>query len=255
MGDFDSDTAALIERATLNAGRTEHDLESWIFAQVRPTDGMRILDLGCGTGKQLFALAERLSGGSELVGVDISEQAVEAVNQRAQREGLANVRALRASLDECPGALPPGEFDLILSTYAIYYARDVRGLVSELASVLRPAGQVFVCGPGTGTNHEMIALVNALDDGADHVAADVDDFLDAEQIAALDEHYGSVSVVRMDNAAVFRSAGEVLAWWRHHNMYDPAADGPVRRRLESIFATDSSTFRLSKNVLGVRCVA
>jgi ubiquinone/menaquinone biosynthesis C-methylase UbiE len=255
MGDFDSDTAALIERANLNAGRTEHDLERWIFEHVQPADGMRILDLGCGTGKQLFALAERLSAGSELVGVDISEQAVEAVNQRARREGLTNVRALRASLDECPGALPSGRFHLVLSTYAIYYASDVVGLLGELASVLRPGGQVFVCGPGSGTNQEMVALVNALDDGVDDAAAAVEDFLNAAQIAALQEHYRSVSVTRMNNAAVFRSADEVLAWWRHHNMYVAAADDQVRRRLESIFASGAGTFRLTKNVLGVHCRA
>ncbi len=252
MPRFDSDTDALIERATLNASRTARDLEAWIFDQVRPKDGMRIADLGCGTGKQLFALAEALSGDTEMVGVDISEQAVSEVNARAARAGLTNVSAIQASLDACPQALPEGPYDLFLSTYAIYYAADVAGLLGRVASMLSPGGQMFLCGPGAGTNHEMVSLVRQLQEPGDDPVTDVPNFLDEHEIDALRNHYRSVSVSRMENTVTFTSPEETLTWWRNHNMYRPAADEAVRRELERL-SVAQETFRLTKNVLGIHC--
>lgn len=250
MGDFDSDTSALIERAALNASRTEHDLEEWIFGQLELTDGMRIVDLGCGTGKQLFAIAERVSRDTELIGIDVSEDAVSAVNARADGEGQTNVRAVRASLDDCPEALPDGAYDLILSTYAIYYARDLSGLLTDLAAVLTPSGSMFLCGPGAGTNREMIALVNELADAADDRVPEVVDFLDARQLDSLRRTYRLVTVSYLENSVSFISPAEVMTWWRNHNMFRPAVEQRVAGELERWFAGNSA-FRLTKHVLGV----
>ena len=253
MGEFDSDTSALVERAALNASRTEHDLEAWIFGHLEFTDGMRIADLGCGTGKQLFALAERVSPDTELIGVDISADAVSEVNDRARREGRSNVRALRASLDDCPAALPDGPFDLLLSTYAVYYSRDLMRLLERLREALSPGGSMFLCGPGVGTNGEMITLVNGVD-ALEEPVAPVEDFLDTEQIRALGRTYGSVSVSRMENAVSFASVAEVMTWWRNHNMFRAAAEQRVTEELEAIFAKGAG-FRLTKHVLGVHARA
>lgn len=250
MGEFDSDTSALVERAALNASRTDRDLESWIFGHLELTDGMRVADLGCGTGKQLFALAERVSPDAELIGIDISADAVAEVNERARREGRSNVRALRASLDDCPAALPDGRFDLLLSTYAVYYARDLSGLLERLRHVLSPNGSLFLSGPGAGTNREMITLVNAVDDAVGEPVPPVVDFLDGGQLEALGSRYRSVSLSRMENAVTFASPAEVMRWWRNHNMFRAAAEQSVMRELEAIFAK-SAGFRLTKHVLGV----
>ena len=250
MGEFDADTAALIERAALNTRRTEHDLEAWIFGHLELTGAKRIADLGCGTGKQLFALAEQVPAHTELIGIDISEAAVAEVNTRAHREGATNIRALRASLDDCPGALPDGQFDLILSTYAIYYAADVAGLLESLAPALAPGGAMFLCGPGAGTNREMIALANDLADAPQDQAPEVADFLDARALDALRQTYRSVKPLRLENAVTFAAPAEVMTWWRNHNMFRPALERRVAHELQRHFAR-APTFRMTKSVLGV----
>ena len=68
---FDSDTAALVARETINSRLSAYDLEEWILEEVNPTDGISVLDLGCGTGKQTFRLATRFPGCS-IVSVDVS---------------------------------------------------------------------------------------------------------------------------------------------------------------------------------------
>lgn len=189
-----------------------------------------------------------------MIGIDISADAVSEVNDRARREGRSNVRALRASLDDCPAALPDGPFDLLLSTYAVYYSRDLTRLLDRLREVLSPGGSMFLCGPGVGTNDEMITLVNGVQDALEEPVPPVEDFLDPEQIRALGRTYRSISVSRMENAVSFASVAEVMTWWRNHNMFRAAAEQRVMHDLEAIFAKGAG-FRLTKHVLGVHARA
>jgi ubiquinone/menaquinone biosynthesis C-methylase UbiE len=93
-------------------------------------DGLRLLDVGCGTGHHMARARAR---GFTVTGVDGSPEMLE--------------QAARA----CPGAelhrcdvevLPfrAGSFDLVLSIEVLRYLPDVRPLVSELARVTRPGG-------------------------------------------------------------------------------------------------------------------
>jgi len=97
---FDSDTDALIQREQVNTRGALYDLEDWIIDQVRPYEGMKILDVGCGTGKQIFAFAIYVYSAGENWGLDISDKAVEAVNERARQEGMKQIRAIQGPLDK-----------------------------------------------------------------------------------------------------------------------------------------------------------
>src|SRR5207247_3477299 len=129
----------------------EHDLDEWIIDHLELADGQRVLDLGCGTGKQLFALATKVDEATLLLGVDVSADAVEIVNRRARDESRPNVRAVQGTLDDWQQLAVLGPFDIVLSTYAIYYAADMAGLIAAIAGFLPPRGRLFARGPGAGT--------------------------------------------------------------------------------------------------------
>jgi SAM-dependent methyltransferase len=250
-GPFDTDTAALRERERLNQRGARYDLEEWILARVGEVRGRRLLDLGCGTGKQLFALAPCVGAGGSLLGIDISPQAVDAVNERARSEGLSFVRAEVGDLDGAVARVAGSHFDLILSSYAIYYAADVLALLRGLAARLAPGGQIFVCGPGAGTNREILALVDeVLPAGTPH-PPDVVDFLTEEDRASLRGVYGIVETSRLDNVVTFADADAVIAWWENHNSFVAEARSAVAERITAHVA-ERGSFELSKYVLGVR---
>ncbi|MBX3562676.1 MAG: class I SAM-dependent methyltransferase [Sphingomonas sp.] len=69
--------------------------------QVDPGEGDRILDVGCGTGSLLLALARR-SPDAELIGIDPDEEAIGRA--RAKLAGYPQVRLLQGNLE--PGRLP-----------------------------------------------------------------------------------------------------------------------------------------------------
>jgi ubiquinone/menaquinone biosynthesis C-methylase UbiE len=230
-GAFNTDTNALRRRAELNAARGRKDLEDWLFQQIPSPRGRRVLDLGCGTGKQMFRLAPLVTPAGSLLGIDLSQDAVLAVNRRAAAEGLPFVEARQMSLDDCVRLLAGSRFDLILSTYALYYATDQVELLQKLRSLLSDGGVVFVCGPAKGTNREIIGIVNrVVSDPAGRLPA-TEDFMSLQQIVTASSVYSRYTLSRLNNEIVFDSAETVMEWWEHHNSFRPSAAADVRQHL------------------------
>ncbi len=248
---FDSDTVALIERERINANSALHDLEAWMAQQVNPYRGMRILDLGCGTGKQIFYFAPLVFPEGHITGIDLSDQAISLVKLRADREEFNNIDAVNGSIDDCLSLLQGREFDLILSAYAVYYSRDMVSLISSLKNLLRPKGQVFVCGYGRGTNQEMIKLVNQVAGGTRERTNEIQDFIGRSEICEVGRWYSRYKTVRLDNRITFTSAEGLLRWWRNHNSFAENIYEEVARSVEQHFKLNE-TFILTKAVLGIQ---
>ena len=249
---FDADTQALKERERVNTEGAIHNLEDWIIAQIKPQAGMKVLDLGCGTGKQIFTLARHVSPGGSLIGLDISREAVETVNERARRENIRHITAVQGLLDDSVGQFKSHRFDLIASTYAFYYATDMRQLFAGLRSLLNAHGQIFVCGPAHGTNREIIEMMNNLLPSRSKRASSIEDFMGEADLAAIRQFYSHVVTVRLDNQIRFLSPESLLQWWRNHNSFIPGILGPMTRAVQLHFKKHQE-FYLSKNVLGIHC--
>ena len=246
---FDSDTAALEQRIAANKS-TLYDLEEWIISQVKLGPDMKVLDLGCGTGKQMFALHKFLRSGSKIIGVDISSDAVAKINQRAIKETAVNIKAVECELDNVTTCFQDSRFDLIMSTYAIYYSKNMPKLLSALTCLMNPKAQMFVCGYGKGTNQEIYNLVNELSVSDSTKIKTIEDFIAIDQIENISTRYAAHRVVRLSNKVIFSSPGDILSWWTNHNSYNPEMHQDVRRALENYFR-DNEFFFLSKNVLGI----
>ena len=95
-------------------------------------DGARLLDAGCGTGRNLQEFG-RLGPAA---GVDPSPEAIEFCRQR----GIEGVT--RGTIEHLP--FPDGAFDLILATDVLEHLRDDRAALRELRRRGRPRRQPAV---------------------------------------------------------------------------------------------------------------
>ena len=126
------------------AGVYDRRWASYVEASVRETlrrvdlrDGEAILDVGCGTGVLLAAIAGRAPG-ARLVGVDLSP----AMLAVARRKLVDRVVLVAADATRLP--LPDRRFDLVLSTSALHYWPDPAAGLAEIARVLKPGGRVAI---------------------------------------------------------------------------------------------------------------
>ena len=96
------------------------------LAGVRP--GMRVLDLGCGTGDLTLAAAKRLQGRGEAIGLDFSENMLVVAQKRADDLGLS-VRFERRSAEEIPFERKP--YDAVVSGFVL------RNIYENIDAILR----------------------------------------------------------------------------------------------------------------------
>lgn len=106
--------------------------------------GMRVLDVGCGSG--ILGIAAALLGAAEVLAVDTETVAVEATVANARRNGVQQrLQVAEGSLDErWPfGASPDEAFDLALANI---HAAAVIALAPNLFAALRPGGTLVASG-------------------------------------------------------------------------------------------------------------
>ena len=99
------------------------------------TTGARVLDAGCGTGRNLLEFAAL----GPVTGVDAAPEAVDF----CRRRGVGDVALGRLEqLD-----LPDGAFDLVLATDVLEHLRDDRAAMRELRRVAAPNARLLVTVP------------------------------------------------------------------------------------------------------------
>ena len=115
-----------------------------LLALVRRAAGMRVVDLGCGTGRLTRAMHEALAA-RETVGIDRSDSMLAASRDDAQPQGLRfEVGTIESFVTEPLGtkSSPPDGWDLIFSNAALHWVDDHEALLERMATKLAPAGQI-----------------------------------------------------------------------------------------------------------------
>lgn len=111
-------------------------------------EGCRVLDLGCGSGRDVYALAQLVGPKGEVVGVDMTEEQLAVADKHrafhAQAFGYDNVRFLQGyieRLDELD--LEPGSFDVIVSNCVVNLSPDKDAVLRGVQRLLKDGGEFY----------------------------------------------------------------------------------------------------------------
>lgn len=103
--------------------------------------GLRVLDVGCGSGAPARSIAGRF--GVEVVGITTSSVGVETARERTAEAGVAGVTFEQR--DGTDNGFDDASFDRTWVMESSHLMRDKDALVAECARVLRPGGRLVLC--------------------------------------------------------------------------------------------------------------
>src|SRR3954463_16536896 len=111
-----------------------------LVGTLRITEGLKVLDLGCGDGTTALPAAQL---GADVSGVDIASNLVEAGNRRAKELGLANCKFQEGDASNLE-QLPDKSFDLVVSIFGAMFAPKPFDVAKEMVRVTRPGGRIVM---------------------------------------------------------------------------------------------------------------
>ena len=112
--------------------------------RARPAVGEIVLDVGCGCGATLVALADRVGPDGSVLGVDISAPMLDRARERVRDSAVRNVRLTLS--DAAVHAFEPGAFDLAFSRFGVMFFDDPDRAFANIRSALAAIGRLaFVC--------------------------------------------------------------------------------------------------------------
>jgi ubiquinone/menaquinone biosynthesis C-methylase UbiE len=135
----------LLTRIDIHEKYGARNIDQWTIEVLQPKPGMKILDVGCGAGKQCFLYSDFTKGRAEIIGGDFSNELLARARARNDERG-----------DKCKFIyldfnkrfeFDNHTLDLVSSAFAIYYASNLDFTFGEAQRVLKPGGRLFVTGP------------------------------------------------------------------------------------------------------------
>jgi ubiquinone/menaquinone biosynthesis C-methylase UbiE len=116
-----------------------------------PSDGLQVLEIGCGTGILSFLLAAN-SRVARIVAVDAAEGMIDVLKEKLRRPGApGNILPLALLLeDPDDAALPSGpdggrqKFDFITSHLVLHHIPELRPVLQTMYGCLKPGGRLML---------------------------------------------------------------------------------------------------------------
>jgi len=254
-GKFDTNAVALKQRIECHEKYGSYDLNQWIFDHLDLAKGLLVLDLGCGTGKQTLPLAQIIGDTGNVVALDISEEALNALSESAKDLGVERrITLLHCGLDDLAKHLHGQVFDRVLGCYSLYYAQYPRRVFEQVFRILKKGGIFFFCGPSKDNNLELKQFHYAL--RAEQVPQEAGGAVElmektGQQLAR--ELFTRVEVFTFQNPLRFDSAEALYSYWSSYNLYDEKLAADFKAAADKHFTTHS-IFETIKRVVGVRAI-
>ena len=105
-----------------------------------PKAGERVIDIGCGSGATVLALAARVGPSGYVLGADVSKPSVEKGRERIAAAGVHQAEIILC--DVSTHIFPANSFDLVFSRFGVMFFADPIATFANIRKAMKPDGRV-----------------------------------------------------------------------------------------------------------------
>jgi ubiquinone/menaquinone biosynthesis C-methylase UbiE len=209
--DYQETTNDLLARIDIHKKYGSRDIDQWMLHLLSPTKGSKILDVGCGSGKQCFLFYKALEGDAEITGGDINHELLEKARQENAKIGN-RIKLIDLNFDQ-RFPLNDNQYDLVTSCFAIYYSEAIPFTISEMHRVIKPEGRLFTTGPMPENKRLFYDIIF---EATQHPIPPMpgSSRYSSQIYKAIQEQFSKVEVHIFENPLVFDNVGPFLAYTR-----------------------------------------
>ena len=139
LGRSEVESQRLIKQATFLRPSTER-----VFRKAGISEGMRVLDLGCGAGDVSFLAAELVGPTGSVVGIDVDPGVLAVARARANERGLTWVKFEERAVDTFTTT---ELFDAVVGRFVLIYQADPVASLRHVSRLVRSGGLVVMQEP------------------------------------------------------------------------------------------------------------
>ena len=112
-------------------------------------NGLKILDLGCGTGRDSFIMSKLVGEKGFVYGMDMTEAQIRVagkyLDMQTKRFGYTkpNCRFIYDEIENAAGHFPAGSLDMVISNCVINLVEDKTAILRQIYDMLKPGGEFY----------------------------------------------------------------------------------------------------------------
>ena len=241
---INTDKEKLDKRIKTHEEYSKYEINDWIFDIIKIKNNDSILDVGCGTGKQLIPIAKKTNG--IVVGVDVKNESLDYIKEILKGKNN-NVKLILSSMEEMYDKLKEfPKFDIIISCFAIYYSKKPEEIIKQLKGLLKNGGKFFICGPSINNNKALLELHSKIGE----LPKMHKGFFENFAMPFIKENFDNVQVFKFKNPVTFPDINSLVEYWLSYSIGDKNKVNQFKMIAKNEFK-DGKKFTTVKEVIGI----
>ena len=137
----------LQNRLSINKKLGSKDLTKWLFSKYKIKKKEKILELGCGIGSHVVKESKIVGYRGYILAIDYSKKSLKVLQKKKGKKN--NIEIKYISMDDISKYLRSKKvkFDKIISSYALYYAKNPIKVIKECSNFLNIRGKFLITAP------------------------------------------------------------------------------------------------------------